>query len=1688
MAAVPTGNTVPITNDARIDSITMGASWTWAAGQPQVLTYSTHTVTSQTWTSNWNDMLDLAFQEWSAVADIRFDEVPGGVNPTTTPADMAIVFRGQLPNEPLVLAQGIFPDPAWPSLPWGPRSHGDIAIFEDSHTTSGLYFWDHLHKGSGALTTLMHEIGHTMGLKHPFHNTGGHPTSIAYNDEKWTIMSYTSSLAGNVWNQGHAITPMVNDILAIQHMYGANMNYRTDNDSYTLSVDGFARTIWDAGGTDTFDASGLNVGTGVDISLVAGTHTYHGTRSMTAIAYNVVIENAVGSAFDDSIIGNAAANVLFGGAGNDVLNGAAGADTMIGGSGNDIYGVDNASDVVTELAGGGTDQVQASIDYVLGTELENLTLVGTQNLNGTGNASANLIAGNIGNNVLSGGAGNDVLNGGDGDDTLDGQAGADTLNGENGNDLLFGGDDNDTLNGGAGNDQLAGHGGADTMAGGAGNDAYYIESTADVMTEAANEGLDTVVSSLTHTLGINFENLTLSGSANIDGTGNVVANILRGNSGNNILNGGAGLDQMLGGGGDDTYVVDAAGDVVTELAGEGTDTVSVSFAVVAAAPNHTIAANVENAIIAGTGAWNVVGNELNNVIVGNASNNILIGNAGTDTMTGGAGNDTYYVDNVGDVVTELAGEGADHVQSSIDYVLGAELENLTLTGTQNLNGTGNVLANSIAGNTGSNALSGDAGNDVLSGGDGDDLLFGGDDNDTLNGGAGNDQLAGHAGADTMAGGAGNDAYYVESTADVVIEAAGGGVDTVVSSLTFTLATNFENLTLSGSANIDGIGNAVTNVLRGNSGNNVLAGGGGIDHLYGGDGNDTLNGGVEADRMYGGAGDDVYYTSVGTDLVSEAAGEGTDTVYVSFAVVATAPNHTIAANVENAIIAGTGAWNVVGNELNNIIVGNASNNILIGNGGADTMTGGAGNDYYYVYEAGDVVNEAAGGGTLDRVYSSISYTLGAEVEQLALLDAANLNATGNALGNTLWGNAGNNVLDGMGGADAMHGGAGDDTYWVDAGDVVGEGVNAGTDTVNVTLSVTGATAVNYVLAANVENVNMLGTGLWNVTGNASNNEINGNESDNQINGGTGADSMAGGAGNDIYAVDHAIDRVIERAGEGTDLVIATMAAGSTYTLSFNVENLNLGGTVALHGTGNGLDNTINGNAAVNVLSGEAGNDALNGGGGIDHLYGGDGDDTLNGGVEADRMYGGAGDDVYYTSVGGDLVSEAAGEGTDTVYVYFAVVAAAPNFTIAANVENAIIAGTGAWNVVGNELNNVIVGNAYNNILVGNAGTDTMTGGLGNDVYYVDNVNDVVNEVAGGGTADGVNSTITYTLGAELENLALSGSDAIDGTGNALDNVISGNTANNVLNGMAGNDRMNGGAGNDTYWVDAGDVVGEGVNSGTDTVNVTLSVTGATAVNYVLATNVENVNMLGTGLWNVVGNASNNVIVGNASDNIINGMAGADTMIGGLGNDWYGVDSALDTITENAGEGTDLVTATMVAGSTYTLAVNLENLALGGTAATHGTGNALDNAITGNTGNNILRGEGGNDTLNGLAGIDQLMGGTGTDTMYGGAGADHFLFTQGFDADRIMDFVEEDRMHLDRALFTSFTAAGVLNAANFVRGTAAADANDFIIFDNATGFLYYDADGSGGGLQTQFGWITAGAGATLAMVDASDISIY
>ncbi|MFM7786119.1 MAG: calcium-binding protein, partial [Gammaproteobacteria bacterium] len=527
---------------------------------------------------------------------------------------------------------------------------------------------------------------------------------------------------------------------------------------------------------------------GALVDLFTVSYASGSERQVTAIATNYGAFNFnPDGMFDqsDSITGSSAADwisgrlqndTISGGAGDDTIDGGSGIDSMSGGAGDDAYIVDLATDVVVESADGGADTVavQAGLTYTLPDNVENAEVspgwaFGGWVYNGatvTGNAQANILRGNQYRDVLNGAAGND---------------------------RLFGNGESDTLDGGAG---------ADTMAGGDAADTYFVDDAGDRVIESSGSssyyqvsGPDLVNTTIDFTLPSNVENLKLLGTTNLNGTGNALDNLVIANNGNNAINGGDGVDTLSYEGTTAALTVALNTTSAQVTGGSGSDTVR----------------NVEN-LIGGTGKDD---------LKGNPDANRLDGSGGADTLTGFAGNDTYVVDNSGDSVVEGAGNGTDLVESSIDWTLGDNLENLTLTSFYSVKGTGNALANVIQGERGNDSLSGLAGADTLYGGI-PTVVDGG--NDTLDGGKG---------ADSMWGGSGNDTYYVDDPGDIVTDVPDSSyyreTNTVISSINYALPDYIDNLELTGGA-IRGAGNILDNVITANAKDNILNGGRGTDTL------------------------------------------------------------------------------------------------------------------------------------------------------------------------------------------------------------------------------------------------------------------------------------------------------------------------------------------------------------------------------------------------------------------------------------------------------------------------------------------------------------------------------------------------------------------------------------------------------------------------------------------------------------------------------------------------------------------------------------------------------------------------------------------------------------------------------------------------------------------------------------------
>jgi Ca2+-binding RTX toxin-like protein len=617
----------------------------------------------------------------------------------------------------------------------------------------------------------------------------------------------------------------------------------------------------------------------------------------------------------------------------------------------------------------------------------------------------------------------------------------------------------------------------------------------------------------------------------------------------------------------------------------------------------------------------------------------------------------------------------------------------------------------------------------------------------------------------MVGGAGADTYMVDAAGDVVVEAASGGTDVVRASISYTLGENLEALELTGSAALNGTGNALNNTITGNNGNNSLSGEGGNDTLLGAAGNDTLLGAAGDDSLQGGDGADSLVGGGGQDTL--LGGAGNDTLVVNppdhFIVDGGAGNDLLQFVTNSGMTLGDGDFGQFSSIESFDFSGVAGDvEIAIGSNarslGIATLSGG-------------MLNSSL---TANADYAgNVHFTGGAGADSLTG-NSGNDSLLGLGGNDTLVGGTGNDMLDGGTGNDSMVGGAGHDTYTVDsATDLIVEAVGVGTDVVRA--------SITFTLGANLEVLELTGSAALNGTGNSADNTIAGNTGNNvlsgmggndtllggdgndSLDGGTGNDSMVGGTGHDTYTVDAAGDAVLEAVGEGFDLVKSSLS----YTLGANLEALELTGSDAIHGTGNATDNSITGNSGNNSLFGLEGNDTILGGDGDDTLFAGEGNNSLLGGAGNDRFEFASGAQVLANTVVG-------GNGTDTLVLTAA--------TTIADAQLARVSGVEAIQASSLAGNSITVGA---NAVAG--GVLSLFGGASSDVLSAAGM--VSGNIWIQGDAVGGTSTLGDTL---IAGIGTSRATLVGNNSSTADNYFQISTAS-----LLGNNSIVGGSNSDDY---------------------------------------------------------------------------------------------------------------------------------------------------------------------------------------------------------------------------------------------------------------------------------------------------
>lgn len=1074
------------------------------------------------------------------------------------------------------------------------------------------------------------------------------------------------------------------------------------------------------------------------------------------------VENITGSDWNDTLVGDASANVVAGGAGDDVLEGLGGADTLDGGSGSNTASYAHAAD-----AGGGVG-VDASLDAPAGNtgDAAGDTYTNIQNLRGsayndtlTGDAGDNILDGGAGNDQLVGGGGVDQLIGGDGDDLLsDDLAGAAQLYGGGGDDVLTltGRDATvDALDGGAGTDTLvvdiAGSslwtfnmGVAATQSGGtlqfnSGTSFATFSNIENITVTGSNRlyvylnNADNVItggSSLTDQVDFRYAaagvNVNLATGVVTGGSGNDTLynieyiyggsyynDVLVGNNENNWIRGATGNDIIDGGAGIDTWYIDWNSQaVVASLLSAGQNS-AMGIVMTGDAAGDSVT-NMEN--IYSYYSTALYGNALNNTLQGNGT---LEGFLGSDYLYGWTASTTYasYA-NAGNAY--LAAQG-------ITFAAGVGVT-ATLT-TSFSNGPAVVNTGDAAGDTYGGNLANLLGSAYA------DTLIGNASANVLDGGAGDDVLEGLAGADIFRGGAGTDTVsYVHSNAGVTVDLSMGGAITQTNDAAGDTFYGIENITGSGFADVL-YGDLNDNVLIGGAGNDTLNGGGGVDTasyatasgavtinmatgtVTGAAGTDTLIsiekviGSVYVDTITGSGGGDIIDGGLGADLID--AGAGTDTIsYESSGAPITVTLNVSSSDGKNL----SNFENILGSSYGDVLIGTATDNVIEGGLGDDAIDGGGGNDTASY-------SKAAAGVTASLLAGSSSGGAGND----SLSDIENL--TGSAYNDTLVGNGGTNILNGGAGDDVLIGGAGGDTL------VGGEG----TDTASyASAGAAVAVVINGAGTAGDASGDVL-SGIENLIGSAYNDILTGDGSVNSIEGGLGDDAIDGGAGDDT---------------------VSYASASGTVTV-----NLSLGG--------------------ANV-SGAAGNDSVTN---VENIIGSAYADVLTGNGYANTIEGGLGDDVL-----------AGGTGTDTVT--YAHAAAAVTVDLAAGTASGGDGSdvlTGFESVTGSSHGDTLIGDGFVNVLDGGAGNDTLAGGAGADQLIGGDGSDTASYAS-------ATSAVTANLTTGSGTLGDANGDTFSGienlTGSAYNDTLYGNADANVLVGGAGNDTLRGYAGNDTLDVTSG----------------------------------------------------------------------------------------------------------------------------------------------------------------------------------------------------------------------------------------------------------------------------------------------
>jgi len=1217
-----------------------------------------------------------------------------------------------------------------------------------------------------------------------------------------------------------------------------------------------------------------------------------------------------------------------------------------------------------------------------------------------GDNDAETLSGGLKNDHLYGGGGADTLFGGDGNDWLEGGIDSDTLQGDIGNDSLYGGDGDDELTGGSGNDKLYGGKGTD----------LYIHNT--------GEGNDVIVDS-DGSGSIKVNGVVITGGKAVENVNNLWQSadkrtryaIYNEGDGTQTLNIFTGSERIFvkkwesGQLGISLKDPDTNPIVATPIT---TNHDSISVAIGGAMDgldgNDILKGDSgEEKLYGGAGNDILLGRHGDDVLDGGMGDDILDGGPGHDVMFGGAGNDVIMSNNNYDSVGiheqdaqgnwqgvatsnenwrkvaaswtwhyEFGSEGDRFVYlngyflgfnamftSSIDPKFGLFYsgDNDFSDGDVVYGGDGN---DAIHGSEGDDYISGDNDDDVITAGGGDDIVLGGTGHDELFGGEGNDYIDGESEDDNLIGGYGSDEIYGGSGSDTLI----GDLPAVEGSSAPPSSTDYSQMgndTLNGGSGDDVLwGGGGADVLLGGVGDDELVGDGlgtpsnyeGADYLDGGAGNDKLWGSGQGDTLYGRDGNDAIYgdsdsipsANHGDDYIDGGAGDDL--------LTGQGGNDTIYGGDGNDTVFGDSDLVAASFHGDDYLDGGSGDDQLQGGGGADTILGGVGEDVLFGEDGDDNLN---GGADNDQ------------------LDGGNGNdwLDGGAGADVIDGGDGDDILVGSGEGDILVGGKGLDTFYAGSGDII-------------------------VDQESNESINLAGSANAGAAGVSLNTEMGGGAVNVSFGSGvtfTMANGLVGFGDATYVFSDGSTIKHSDLLGNGLNAVVNLQSEVSMiFGGALNDTIFATGATsqTLFGGLGNDL---LESSSGSDTLNGGAGDDNLLGFAGDDTLIGGDGSDTLRGGVGNDTLVGGQGNDTYYIELNTDTVNENENEGVDSVVV----VVESPitytlggYYTVGANIENATLNLSFAYNLRGNTYNNILTGSEYGNTINGLEGDDTLIGLGGSDQLNGGDGNDVLD----GGDGD------DYLIGGNGHDTYL-----IYGTSYAQNDYIYEDFGENTIQFGAGitvdNLTFSTGSGSELI------IKYSSQNSGSQhQVRVDLAGTGTISDFKFADGSVVNFQSL------VDSKIPSLNLVGTANDDTLNGSYNNDIISGGDGHDHlYG----------NAGR--DIIRGE----------------------------NGHDN-LFGDAGNDILDGGDGDDVIFGGDGNDTIDGGAGNDSLRGGMGEDVYLFGRGSGVDNLSDFFGTESGNVPNIiqLGANITAADVLlTAETFTLHLSIAGADDKLHITNFFG---------------------------------------